>query len=63
MKEFVCEVIQGRESPIVVAMGEEVVRCADCGNSRGGAEHRWCELNECRVKPDDFCSWGERSGR
>ena len=49
---------------VVRQMPEAVVRCREC-------KHRkyddifgmmWCNLDSCtkRVKPDDFCSYGER---
>lgn len=38
----------------------EVVRCKDCKHYRTD-EDGWCIYHEdCYLKPDDYCSYGER---
>lgn len=41
----------------------QVVRCKDCERCEYDAvfEQYWCKLKRL-VKPDDFCSYGERKG-
>lgn len=41
----------------------EVVRCKGCKYERDGEEFMWCEHPsglDSIVKPDDYCSYGER---
>ena len=38
----------------------EVVRCKDCRYCEIGNKDGWCNLNDCIVYLDDFCSNGER---
>ena len=47
-----------------------VVRCKDCKWWSEESEFDWdgetiltervCEKHDCYIKPDDFCSWGEK---
>ena len=44
-------------------IGQELVRCKECKYERDGEEFMWCEHPnglDSIVKPDDFCSYGER---
>lgn len=43
----------------------DIVRCKECKYERDGEEFMWCEHPnglDSIVKPDDFCSYGEREG-
>ena len=42
-----------------LANSVEVVRCKEC--KRFGDEG-WCFWRDVAIKPDDFCSYGEREG-
>ena len=45
--------------------GIDIVRCKECKYERDGEEFMWCEHPkglDSIVKPDDFCSYGEREG-
>ena len=51
---------------VVRQMPEAVVRCGECKYRKYDDIFgmMWCYLDSCtkRVKPDDFCSYGERKG-
>ena len=41
----------------------DIVRCKECKYERDGEEFMWCEHPnglDSIVKPDDYCSYGER---
>ena len=49
---------------------EEIVRCRDCKHY---SDHEWVQITDvsdvcyfwaggCKVEPDGFCKWGERTG-
>ena len=54
----------GREIPkdmvfeVIASLQEEIVRCKDCKYEGT----RYCAIQFVDAKPDDFCSYGERSG-
>ena len=58
---LVRNIIQNKDiTPTVDAV--EVVRCKDCKYSARGAEFGTiiCRVAERKIKPDDYCSYGER---
>ena len=48
---------------IETAPSIDIVRCKECKHKSNGHEFMWCdhEHGMDMVKPDDFCSYGERS--
>ena len=43
----------------------DIVQCKECKYERDGEEFMWCEHPrglDSIVKPDDYCSYGEREG-
>ena len=43
--------------------GIDIVQCKECKYERDGEEFMWCEHPrglDSIVKPDDYCSYGER---
>ena len=60
----VCRFLEAMDMSVKALDAVPVVRCRECKHRKYDDIFRmiWCNLDSCtkRVKPDDFCSHGER---
>ena len=56
-KAFIIGAIE--EAPTI-----DIVRCKECKWAKANGTYQWCGRldSTARIKPDDYCSYGEREG-